>query len=210
MTTYLYPIIRNYVVSKLKSNEYRYFRQNLRNYEPSNDIDDLDLVLCHNPIATDYINLLLHNESTDGPSGLGSQFKSFERQLERSRKNSKKYLKKRKFRETDFLNELKQELTELKCKNIDFDDPEYREISIRIKEAQTTVGCTLIDIFILLYRGYSGRQVAKVYGVSDMSVTNVKYKLAKAMFNYGIKPVKRKNGRTKMSKMPVRLGNRRA
>lgn len=208
MTTYLYPIIRNYVVSKLKSNEYRYFRQNLRNYEPSDDIDDLDLVLCHNPVAVDYINLLLHNESSDGPSGLGSQFRSFERQLERSRKNSKKYLKKRKYRKTNFLNELKQELADLKHRNIDLDDPEYREISERIKDAQSTTGCSLIDIFILLYRGYSGKQIAKVYGVSDMSVTNVKYKLAKAIFNYGIKPVKkRKNGRTKMSKVPVGSGS---
>jgi len=214
MTTYLYPIIRNYVVSKLKSNEYRFFKQNLRNYEPSDDIDDLDLVLCHNPVAVDYINQLLHNESSDGLSGFGSQFRFFERQLEQSqkkRKNEKKYLKKHKYRETDFLNELKQELAELKCRNIDLDDPEYREISFRVENAQSTTGCTLIDIFILMYRGYSGRQIAKIYGVSDMSITNVKYKLAEAMFNYGIKPAKKKekNGRAKMSKMPIGSGNRR-
>ena len=119
-------------------------------------------------------------------------------------------MKKRKYRKTNFLNELKQELADLKHRNIDLDDPEYREISERIKDAQSTTGCSLIDIFILLYRGYSGKQIAKVYGVSDMSVTNVKYKLAKAIFNYGIKPVKkRKNGRTKMSKVPVGSGSRR-
>ena len=214
MTTYLFPIIKNYIVSKIKSNECRYFRQNLRNYEPSDDVDEVELALCHNPIAIDYVDLLLYNESTDSPTGLRSDFRAFKRLLVRTRKN-KRYLKKRRSN-SDFLNELKIELTKLKKKEVDLDDPEYREISERIKRVQIDTGCTLIDVFILLYRGYSGKQIAKVYGVSDMSVTNVKYKLAKALFDYGIQPEEltnkkgKSNGRNKMSKVPHRCRNRRA
>jgi len=211
MTTYLFPIIKNYIVSKIKSNECRYFRQNLRNYEPSDDVDEVELALCHNPIAIDYVDLLLYNESTDSPTGLRSDFRAFKRLLVRTRKN-KRYLKKRRSN-SDFLNELKIELTKLKKKEVDLDDPEYREISERIKRVQIDTGCTLIDVFILLYRGYSGKQIAKVYGVSDMSVTNVKYKLAKALFDYGIQPEElinkkgKSNDRNKMPRMPRQRRN---
>jgi len=238
MTTYLYPIIKNYIISKIKSNECRFFRQNLPNYEPSHDVDEVDHALCHHPISVDYVDVILYNESTDSPDGLGSEFKAFKRLLRSNRKN-KRIMKKRKAKKYDFLEELRDELTVLKGNRLDVTEEfEYREIANRIKKEvitcdkcgqmykrekgkcpkcqhkQNLAGCSLIDIFILLYRGYTGRQIARIYGVSDMSVTNAKYKLAKALLSYGIIPVKRKkgkpDGRTKMSPLPRRRRNRRS
>ncbi len=215
MSTYLYPVIKNFIVSKIKSNECRFLSQKLRNYEPSDDVDDVERVLCHNPVSVDYVNLLIFNESTDGPNGLCVDLKSFERQLRRTRKTDKKYLKKRKSDDSNFLEELRTELSQLKKKEVGLDDPEYREISARIIRVQSSTGCSLVDIFVLLYRGYSGKQIARVYGVSDMSVSNVKYKLARALLSYGIKPEKSKkrgkfHGPAKMPKMPRRPRDRRS
>lgn len=227
MTTYLYPIIKNYIISKIKSNEFRYYRQSLRNYEPSNDVSEIDFALCHNPINTDYIDVIIHNESTDGQEGLGSDFRTLSRLLRLNKKN-KRYLKKRKARDQSFLIELKEELSHLKRVEIDLEnDLEYREISDRVSKEviicdkcgikyrrervkcpkcyhnQDVEGCSLTDIFHLMYRGYSGRQIARIYGVSDMSVTNIKYKLAKVLLAYGIRPYRRgkSDGPNKMSAM---------
>jgi len=206
MTTYLFKIIKNFIVSKMVSSECRY-SQDLRNYEPSCD-PEIDLNVARNPVNVNFVDVLLHNESSDHSEGLKSKLKSFERYLKRARKN-KTYLKKRKAGETDFIPELRQELSRLKRREVDLNDPEYHEIMKRVERVRTDSGCTLIDVFTLFYRGYSGKQIAKIYSVSDMSVTNVKHKLAKALLNYGIKP-EGKNDRTKMPKMQVRRRSRRA
>jgi DNA-directed RNA polymerase specialized sigma subunit len=48
--------------------------------------------------------------------------------------------------------------------------------------------CTLLEIFKYLYKGYSNKQIARIYGVTDMSITHLKHKLAEAMLEYGFGP----------------------
>jgi len=210
MSTYLFPIVKNFIVSKIKSAECRLARKSVKKYTPtsSDDFDEVEAALYRNSLDPDFVDILSFNESTDSAIGLGSDLKAFKRSLIRNRKNSR-FMKKQS-RKNNFLSELKTELSELKQKEINTDDQEFREIYKRMSKVQVNVGCSLIDIFSLLYRGYSGKQIAKVYGVSDMSVTNVKHKLAKALYNYGLKPLGEKPiGRNKMPKLPQRSGNRR-
>jgi len=209
MTTYLFPIVKNFIISKIKSSECRLLRKSVKKYTPSfsEDFDEIEAALYRNILAPDYVDILTFNQSTDSVLGLGSDLKAFKRALIRNRKN-KKFMKKQS-RKNDFLNELKTELSDLKQKEINSDDPEFREIHERITKVQASAGCYLTDIFSLLYRGYTGKQIAQVYGVSDMSVTNVKHKLAKALYNFGLKPLGEKSiGRNKMPKLPQRSGNR--
>jgi len=98
MSTYLFPIIRNFILSKLKSREYRVFRLKLRNFESTNEeIDDIDLVLRRNPIALDFHHRLLCNESSTSPDGLGADIRDFEKTFSESTRNKKFTLKKRKY-----------------------------------------------------------------------------------------------------------------
>jgi RNA polymerase sigma factor (sigma-70 family) len=53
--------------------------------------------------------------------------------------------------------------------------------------------CTLFDIFNYLYKGYTNKEIAEIYGVSQMSVSHYKNKLAKALLRYGFSV----NGRRK-------------
>lgn len=207
MFTYLYPIVKNFVVSLLKSPENRFYKQNLRNYEPSSDLDEIDEVISRVPVHVDYAFVSVSNGDTDSFDSLGADFHTFKRQLIRTRKN-KVYLKKRRRTRSAFLEELRSELTVLKKKEISPDDPELQEIEKRI--SASCDGCSLTDIFSLLYRGYSGKQIASLYSVSNMSISNVKYLLGKALLAHGIKPVERKSDdRIKMPKMRNKTRNRR-
>ncbi len=150
MTTYLFPIIRNFILSKLKSKEYRILRHKFPDFETTNgDIDDLDLVLHNNPVALDFQTRLINNESSTSPDGLGADLRDFERTFSNSRSDKEYSLSKRKF------------------KNVD------------------SAGCKLSDIFNLLYKGYSSKEIAAKLGVTSMSITNMKHQLAQIMIKYG-------------------------
>ncbi len=67
--------------------------------------------------------------------------------------------------------------------------------------------CTLLDIFNYLYKGYTNKEIADVYGVSQMSVSHYKNKLAKALLRYGFSAKIRRRGKVydpnKVSEMQV-------
>jgi len=55
------------------------------------------------------------------------------------------------------------------------------------KDSPDRKSCTLLDIFIMLYKGYSNREIAQYYGVTSMSIINMRHKLAEVMVKYGLK-----------------------
>jgi RNA polymerase sigma factor (sigma-70 family) len=67
--------------------------------------------------------------------------------------------------------------------------------------------CTLFDIFNYLYKGYTNKEIADIYGVSQMSVSHYKNKLAKALLRYGFSVKSRRRGKAygpnQMSQMSV-------
>jgi DNA-directed RNA polymerase specialized sigma24 family protein len=145
MSTYLYPIIRNHVISRLKSPEHKIFQSIA--YSPSYDSEetnDMDHVLSNNNIAPDYEELLLHNAEVDQVDGLRLELQDFARRYlhqSKSRRGKKSLSKKS--------------------------------------------SCTLLDIYNYLYEGYSNKEIADIYEVSQMSVSHYKNKLAKALLKYG-------------------------
>lgn len=57
----------------------------------------------------------------------------------------------------------------------------------RRKDRDVTIGCTLLDLFRLMYEGYTSKEIAVKYGVTHMSVFNMKAKLIAVMSDFGIK-----------------------
>jgi Bacterial regulatory proteins, luxR family. len=146
MSTYLYPIIKNYVISLIKSSEEKIFQSPA--YAPATedneDSNDLDRVLYSNPIALEYEELLLLNAESDQADGLRLELQDFAQRYlcPKTRRGKKKRLSKKS-------------------------------------------SCTLFDIFNYLYEGYSNKEIADIYEVSQMSVSHYKNKLAKALLRYG-------------------------
>lgn len=153
MSTYLYPIIRNHILSKLKSQEYRYMRNRILDLNPlSEEPSDIDRAVSHHDVALEYKDLLHFNEESDQIDGTAFELRDFADRFKNSEENKKFELKKR--------------------KNKNHVIPE----------------CTLLEIFKYLYKGYSNKQIARIYGVTDMSITHLKHKLAEAMLEYGFGP----------------------
>ena len=71
-------------------------------------------------------------------------------------------------------------------KNEAMSESESEEIQ-SIMDSVEENGCTLLDIFHLLYKGYTNVQIAEIYGVSTTTVTKMKTGLASAILQYGIK-----------------------
>lgn len=163
MSTYIYSIVKNLILSKLKTPESRVMKFQLPDCEPMAEAtNEVDTVFRHTPINLDYQTILLNNESPDGINGIAADLKDFEKHLLRKQKNKWFSLDKRK----------------------------NKDIS--------TAGCTLIDILQYLYDGYSNSEIADIYGVTDMSITNMKQKLAREMYKFGFG-----NGRRKPGPVPV-------
>lgn len=101
ISTYLYPIIRNFILSKQHSFEYRRqynysfdYNDDLYNHEASNyDVDDIDLIIRHNPIAIPFQNILLNNQD-DYNEGLNRDLKDFTRLFPQSKSNKRYPIKK--------------------------------------------------------------------------------------------------------------------
>jgi DNA-directed RNA polymerase specialized sigma subunit len=151
MSTYLYPIIRNHILSLLKSQDYRFMKNQVSDYDPdlADDMHEIDQTLKNNEIAEEYKSTLHYNNDSDQIDGTAFELRDFEARFEKSEENKKFDLKKR--------------------KNKNEKIPE----------------CTLLEIFRYLYKGYSNKQIARIYGVTDMSITHMKHKLAEAMVKYG-------------------------
>jgi DNA-directed RNA polymerase specialized sigma24 family protein len=158
MSTYIYSIIKNLILSKLKSREQRVIKFQLPDCEPlAETTNELDTVFRHTPINLDYQTVLLNNESPDGINGIAADLKDFEISLLQKQKNKWFSLDKRK------------------------------------NKGVSTSGCTLIDILHYLYDGYSNSEIAEKYGVTDMSITNMKQKLAREMQKFGFGNGQRKS-----------------
>ena len=61
----------------------------------------------------------------------------------------------------------------------------------RDKKTQTT-GTSLLIVFRLLREGYSSREISRIYGVSDMFISNLKKKISNALKEYGLEPLRSK------------------
>lgn len=192
ISTFLYPIISNLVLSKKKESTEMILRN--RYVPPENysrtpfhstyaeTIDPVDIVTNSGRVATEYMNLIHRNHMTDDVNGLGGELRDFVRFLEsknvRGLSRNKTY-------------------TLAKRKNS--------------RIALWTCGCRLSDIYFLLYEGHSNKEIADMFGVSQMWISVMKRELAHIMIRGGITgKIKRKknrrrpkNGRNKVSKMQV-------
>lgn len=145
LSTFLYPILRNFILSKAESIDQKMIYGTVQNYDCEGQEVDLDDTI-HDNIAPEYRNLLAQNDSSDSIHGLSFDFKDFERKLRLSAKN-KKILK-------------------------------------RKKNAKFPQG-TLLKIFKYLYEGYSCKEIADIYGVSNMKITLLKRELGQIMLDLG-------------------------
>lgn len=153
LSTYLYPIIRNHILSHMKSKDYKYVSGRVPNFDPySNEDMELEDILKNTSYCTDYKELVEYNEACDRPDGINFEMKLFQEKFKKSKENRKFSLKKR------------------------------GGVHKKIPE------CSLMDIFKYLYKGYSNKEIAEVYGVSNMTITHLKHKLAISMIKMGFYP----------------------
>lgn len=182
MSTFIYPIVKNFIISRLKSPENRLVRYQLPDCDPSAEvIDEVDMIVRNNPIAEEVRNIMHNNECSDSIDGIGAELRNFEQRFSESDNNKRYSLSKRKCKNK---NEAYNFLKDLSKAYAEEDSEELKEIQHRIENVDE-IGCTLLDIFRLLYRGYSNKQIARIYSVSDMSVTNMKHRLAQEMIKFG-------------------------
>jgi len=180
MSTFIYTIIKNHVISRLKSPENRLIRFKLSDCDPSAEMaDEVESIIRNHPIAENVRNIMESNESSDKPDGIGIELRDFERRFRTSSNNKTFSLKKRKCKENkesyEFLDNLK---------DIMGDHPEISDLRDKIDHIDDN-GCSLLDLFQLLYKGYNNKQIAAIYSISDMNVTLMKQRLAKEMMRYG-------------------------
>jgi hypothetical protein len=142
MSTYLYPIIRNHILSKIKSPEYRHAKY--RQEWVEQDFDEVEDVEIQD-VMPERISALEHNDDEDGVDGLAYAFKEFADRFKKSHLNE----------------------------TIGF-------------ERTGSKPRTLLDIFHYMYMGYTNHQIAEIYGISDMSISHTKAKLAAAMARFGL------------------------
>lgn len=179
MSTYLFKIIKNFIISRLKSHDGRFYGRRVSTPVPTSDTDEFDLVSGCYDVSTDYLNTQFHNDET--VNSLNEKLHDFDRFFSDSPRNVKYALKKRKYKRRSW-NYLKF-MNRLKNRNRIGD--EYDVIKDMISNIEKD-GCTLIDLFRLLYRGYTNKQIARIYGVSKTTISAMKYKLSRAMNQFGI------------------------
>lgn len=91
----------------------------------------------------------------------------------------------------------------------------YRLSKRRNKNVMTD-GCDLVSVYQLLHEGLNNREIAKIYGISDMMVTNMKRQIGAILKRHGItwrgaKPkirTRARNDRHKVSKVSRKSRNR--
>ena len=179
ISTYLYSIIKNFVLSKNKSHECRYYKQL---YMPTskNDPNEMDEILSFNEPNDDYKSVIRHNESSDTVNGMMSGIDSFERNFSKSIHNKRFLFRRRKHQNKSqmFLRLLN------KLKSNGRIGEEFDVIKDIIDNIGST-GCTLIDLLHLIYKGYTNRQISKIYGVSEVTISTMKHRLSKVMKDFG-------------------------
>ena len=183
MSTYLFKIIKNFIISQLKSHGGRFFRCRVVTPIPTNGVDEFDLVPHYYDVAEEFSNTLFYNNSCNDKNELVSELEEFERCFANSPQNIKYSLRKRKHKRKSInylkvLNRLKER------KKIGSEFYKIRDIISNIEKN----GCKLIDVFRLLYQGYNNKAISQIYGVSTTTISAMKNKLARAMIQHGITP----------------------
>ncbi len=177
ISSYLFKIIRNFIITRVKSHDGRFRRCRVLTPSPTDDTNEFDLIPAYYDVSDDfYDNQYFNNNS------FMEEFSDFERQFSKSPQNIKFKLRKRQHKNTS-LNFLK--ILERLQKRGKIGE-EFNEIKDLITEIEEN-GCTLLDLFRLLYKGYNNKMIARIYGVSTTTISAMKSKLAKAMIKYGIK-----------------------
>jgi DNA-directed RNA polymerase specialized sigma24 family protein len=151
MSTYLFPIINNLIKTTRNQPENRLQRNRFIadfNNESPPDIDEIELALQFNRVATDYEGVFYQNDDSDNT--LVSDLKNFERKFLDSTSNKKFRLIKRK------------------------------------NKGILTKGLSLLDVYKHLKNGLSSREIAKIYGVSDMFICLLKKCIGKNITKYGV------------------------
>jgi len=84
MSTYLYPIIKNHILSKIKSSDYRHAKYRQEWIEQ--DFDEVDDVEIRDAMP-ERTSALEHNDDEDGVDGLAFAFKEFAERFKKSHLN---------------------------------------------------------------------------------------------------------------------------
>lgn len=167
LSSYLYPMVRNYIIGIMKSPEYKFSLNKFVNYDlHTKEPVEFD-TLIENDIAMDYQEAVIdYNEASDNNEGPRLELKFFYesfKDTERDKRISRRHCVKK-------------------------DVPE----------------ASLSKLFILLYEGYSNKEISNIFSVSPMYVTYMKQQLANNMMRFGFSPMRgKKNDSRKVSKVLV-------
>ena len=90
LSSYLFPTMRNFVISKMKSPEYRYITGKVPNYDPSSEtsVELDDIVKDH--LDETFEDVVERNDDTDSCDGTGSDLRFFYESFKGS-KDDKRY-----------------------------------------------------------------------------------------------------------------------
>jgi len=182
ISTYLYKIIRNFIITKLTSTSFNFLKYRIKCPEPSHDTHFVDLILAYLEPSEDFIRTKFHNDSTDSLTSLRVDLDAFSRRFEPSHYNKRFLLRKTKHKNKP--NRYLRVLNRLQRKKR-ISDGEFYEIS-DLMEVVEKQGATLHDLFKLIYRGYSSKQVSKIFGVSEVSISTMKSKLGAALVKFEV------------------------
>jgi RNA polymerase sigma factor (sigma-70 family) len=157
MSTYLYPIIKNHILTEMQTTKYQHskYRQELVDQD-YDEVEDAE-----NKEARRQLSTYEHTDE-DSVDGLAFAFREFAERFKKS-----------------YLNE-----------TVGFERGESKPRK-------------LLDVFHYMYMGYTNHQIAEIYGISDMSMSHTKAKLAKAMarFGLGTKIPQKKRNRKKVASL---------
>ena len=168
MSTYLFPVIRNELLTILKREDIQIYTDGKWSNREEDKAQKANL------LSMEYQNIRLHNNVSDEPGGIGMELDEFEQRFLKKEYNKTYTLKRRR------------------------------------NKAIQTAGCTLLDVYKHLKNGMSNREIALMYGVSNMFVSTMKREIELAMKKYGIvweSTVRKYHGRTRLSKVQVEAGD---
>lgn len=98
MSTYMFPIIRNFVMGKLKSQGYKYTTRKIwntvQNSEDSQS-DDIDRIIKENGMTPEFHTTILSNQHSDNPDSSGTDLRLFKESFKKSKYNQSFSLNKR-------------------------------------------------------------------------------------------------------------------
>ena len=164
LSSYLYPIMKNFVIGVIQSSEYKYTTNRVSDYDPeTREFMEFD-GSCSKRYCYGYQDIIDYNDSSDNCDGPRTELKYFYESF----KNTK----------------------------------QDKVIARKQCQEKGLPKASLSRLFVLLYEGYTNKEIAKNFGVSAMYITLMKQQLANRMMKYGFHPIRgKKNGSSKMSEV---------